>query len=287
MDHDSPKADFDGWIGREEECAETLTDTLVSRFRATFDMPPADERTGAPAPRLIHFCLCQPIAATSALGRDGHPAKGGFLPPIALPRRMWAGSDIRFQGQLRIGDRVRRHSRIARIDRKHGRSGSLYFVTVEHKIEGSDGSVDDRQTIVYRDLEPTASASTVPASPDRTTAQQGSYVSTMVPGTTLLFRYSALTFNSHRIHYDVPYACDEEGYADLVVHGPLQATLLYHHACRVRGCEPDGFSFRGQSPMLGAAPMELHGTDLPDGSMELWTARPAGPLATRAKALWA
>lgn len=287
MTDTTAQSGFDAWLGREEECSDSLTDTLVGRFRATFDLPSTSLQTGEPAPRLIHFCLCQPFATTASLGLDGHPAKGAFLPPIPLPRRMWASSDIRFSGDLRIGDRVTRQSRVAAIEEKTGRSGSLYFVTVEHHVEGSAGAVDDRQTIVYRDAETGSSAAPAPAASIAQTAPVGHSVSSIIPSSTLLFRYSALTFNGHRIHYDLPYAQGEEGYADLVVHGPLQATLLYQHATRHGGSEPSVFNFRGQSPIIGQQAIQLHATPISQGEMDLWTARRDAPVATKAKAVWA
>ncbi|PZQ63079.1 MAG: protein dehydratase [Sphingomonas taxi] len=272
-----------GWIGAEEVASDDLTPALAERFHATLGLPGDPPRDGQAAARLIHFCLCQPAAPMTALGEDGHPARGGFLPPVPLPRRMWAGSDIAFDGDLRVGDAVRRVSRIADVAVKQGRSGTLCFVTVDHRIESGDAIVvRDRQTIVYRALE-----NAVPATPPAP-APLGAAVVSLAPTAPLLFRYSALTFNGHRIHYDHPYATQVEGYPGLVVHGPLQATLLLHLASRKRaGRPPSRFSFRSLSTLFGDELMCLHAGKLTGDTMELWTARPQGPVAMQAQAHWA
>ncbi|PZO79989.1 MAG: protein dehydratase [Sphingomonas hengshuiensis] len=271
------------WIGREEVATDVLTPALAERFHTTLGLSGACPRAGDPAPRLIHFCLCQPAAPMDALGEDGHPARGGFLPPVPLPRRMWAGSDILFEGELRVGDTVRQLSRIADVVVKQGRSGTLCFVTVEHQVESGDAiAVRDRQTIVYRALDNGAPTTTRP-----TPAPLGAAVLSLVPTAPLLFRYSALTFNGHRIHYDHPYATGVEGYPGLVVHGPLQATLLLHLAIRERaGCLPRRFSFRSLSTLFGNDLMCLHAGKVAGDTMELWTTRPQGPVAMQAKAHW-
>jgi len=286
----NPSIDTDflrGWVGREEVVADHLTPALAEKFHATIDLPGDVARDGDVAPRLIHFCLCQPAVGMTALGEDGHPARGGFLPPVPLPRRMWAASEIVFTGDLRVGETVTRRSTVADVVVKNGRSGTLCFVTVDHAISGDRSGlvVQDRQTIVYRGLErasPTAQASAAP---------QGSTRATVRPTPTLLFRYSALTFNGHRIHYDQPYATQVEGYAGLVVHGPLQATLLLHFAARLNsGQAPDRFSFRSNSTLFDREDMVLHAGDLTmageGGSIALWTARNDGPTAMQAEAHW-
>ncbi|MCM8732079.1 MaoC family dehydratase N-terminal domain-containing protein [Hephaestia sp. GCM10023244] len=272
------------WIGGEEVAEEQLTPALVQRFQATFDLAGLPPQPGDIAPRLIHFCLCQPAAPTGALGEDGHPARGGFLPPVPLPRRMWAGSDIRFSGDLRVGDLVRRRSRVADVVVKQGRSGLLCFVTVDHHIDSAGTMrVEDRQTIVYR----AADTAGAPAAPVEDVAPTGVVAETVDPTPTLLFRYSALTFNGHRIHYDHPHVTESEGYPGLIVHGPLQATLLLQFATRQRdGIPPDRFIFRGQSPLFDGTPFVLHAGAAEADTMQLWTARSAGPIALIADASW-
>lgn len=269
------------WIGTEEAADDMLTPGLASRFSATLGLPAQEYRTGVAAPRLIHFCLAQPIVPTSTLAEDGHPARGGFLPPVPLPNRMWAGSDIIFAGDLIVGEEVRRVSRISDVAVKPGRTGTLCFVTVDHRITGaSGGSINDRQTIVYRE------ATSAPARPAET-APAGSTVQSIDPQPTLLFRYSALTFNAHRIHYDHPYATEVEGYPGLVVHGPLQATLLLHLAASEQGGRaPDGFTFKSVSPLYSNEALCLHAGPRTGDRMDLWSARPDGPFAMQAQARW-
>lgn len=268
------------WIGAEESMSDVLTPALCDRFRVTLGLA-GEAEAGRAAPRLIHFCLCRPVAAE--LGDDGHPARGGFLPPVPLPRRLWAGSDLRFTGDLPVGDTVRRTSRVADVQAKEGRTGPLCFVTVDHAFTGaSGGKVHDRQTIVYRGPAADRSAEIAP-----TPAPAGDTVVTLDPDPVLLFRYSALTFNGHRIHYDRPYAVEREGYPGLVVHGPLQATLLFHLAARLRGGDPpDRFTFRSASALFEHRRMNLNAAAEAHGAMELWTAAVDGPIAMRAQARW-
>lgn len=268
-----------GGIGRKERGSDRVTEELVRRFHATLGLPGTPGGEGEPAPRLIHWCLAKPAVVTAELGSDGHPKKGGFLPPVALPRRMWAGGDVQFFGDISVGDTVERVSCIADIKEKSGRTGLLYFVTVEHEIS-VDGAVRviERQDIVYRE------AASGPSPAVGEAAASGTVSRSVDASPILLFRYSALTFNGHRIHYDRPYATGVEHYPGLVVHGPLQATLLYHFATAQQGRPPQHFAFRGQSP-LADGPMRLHATP-GDHTMKLWTAPPGGPLAMSAEANW-
>lgn len=276
-----------GWIGREENVADHLTPALVQKFHATIDLPGKPPCVGDAAPRLIHFCLCQPVVGMNNLGADGHPARGGFLPPVPLPRRMWAGSDITFSGDLIVGEAVNRRSTVVDIVVKEGRSGTLCFVTVEHQISGDKSGVvaTELQSIVYRDMDGGSSGSSAQPAPD------GANKAEVLPSPTLLFRYSALTFNGHRIHYDEPYATQIEGYPGLVVHGPLQATLLLHFAAKLAdGVPPDGFVFRSTSTIFAGEEMLLLADGMvPNGTnrhMKLWTARKGGPVAMQAEASW-
>jgi 3-methylfumaryl-CoA hydratase len=274
-------AELQRWIGAKETAQDVLTPALAERFHATLSLEGDAPKQGDAAPRLIHFCLCQPAAPMSALGADGHPARGGFLPPVPLPRRMWAGSEIAFHGHLLVGDTVQRTSRVANVVAKEGKTGTLCFVTVDHSItvEG-DLRIEDRQTLVYRALQG------APAAVSPAPAPIGDTVAVVDPSPTLLFRYSAITFNGHRIHYDAPYATGVEGYPGLVVHGPLQATLLLHLASLVGGRQPDGFSFRSLSTLYDGEDMFLNAGKLQDGSLSLWTSRAGGPVAMQAEASW-
>ncbi|MCO5091005.1 MaoC family dehydratase N-terminal domain-containing protein [Bosea sp. (in: a-proteobacteria)] len=269
------------WIGRGEVAVDVLGEDLARKYHATMDFPGEAPRHGQAAPRLIHFCLAQPAAATAKLGPDGHPARGGFLPPVPLPRRMWAGGAFTFHGDLRVGDVVKRSSRIENVVLKEGRTGALCFVTVHHRIEANNALVlEERQDIVYRGVDaPGASAKPPPV------ADQGVHQRPMKAGATLLFRYSALTFNGHRIHYDRRYATEVEGYPGLVVHGPMQAALLYAYASELRGTPPRCFSFRGLSPLFDDDAFALHATEDRD-MLKVWTAKQDGPVCMAAEASW-
>jgi 3-methylfumaryl-CoA hydratase len=248
-------ADWSDWIGRTQEQTDLLTPALLARFRATIDSDDDDDI----APQAIHWCLCLPDAATNELGDDGHPRKGGWLPPIPLPRRMWASSKVIFHAPIRAGNAITRRSTIAKVSEKTGSNGSLIFVDIDHETfaEGSP-VVSERQTLVYRE------ASTAPPTPRPADIVQDlsewHWHKCVAPSEALLFRYSALTFNSHRIHYDRPYAVEAEHYRGLVVHGPLTATLLLDLAGRSLGINKlKQFSFRGQSPAFAGEPLHLVG----------------------------
>jgi 3-methylfumaryl-CoA hydratase len=253
-------SEWDGWIGREELRSDRVDAGHAARWLATLDR---DASVDAAVPQGFHFCLCLPDAPTARLGGDGHPQRdespASFLPPVPLPRRMWASSKIEFIAPLRLGEVVERRSRVASVTAKQGGSGSLVFVDVEHESAGEAGlAVREVQSLVYREAVPAGSPPAPPAPGDgRFDAAGWDAHRTLVPSETLLFRYSALTFNSHRIHYDLPYACGEEGYRGLIVHGPLTATLLLDLARRQLGDNAlRRFAFRGLTP--GVCGEELH-----------------------------
>ena len=242
------------WIKQEMVQDDVLTPSLLGRFRATLN----SAESGETAEQGIHWCLCLPDAATEALDRDGHPKRGGFLPPIALPRRMWAGSAVEFHAPIHSGARIERRSSISAIDEKQGGTGALVFVTIDHQTHANGTlAVSERQSIVYREASSSAAGPAEAGSPDLTAWP---WHSALTPSEPLLFRYSALTFNSHRIHYDRPYAVDVEGYRGLVVHGPLTATLLIDLVGRELGHNSlKRFSFRGQSPAYAGELLHLVG----------------------------
>lgn len=272
-------ADLRGWIGREECVTDIVSADLVRKFRAMLNQPDNPTTEGSIAPRLIHFCLGQPAVPPSGLGRDGHPARGGFLPPVALPRRMWAGGNLTFQREIRVGDVVRKLSRIENVTLKQGRSGPLCFVSVKHSFEVDRQPVlTEQQDIVYRGDEPGIIKPMLPA-------PQGQHQCPFETSTTTLFRYSALTFNGHRIHYDRRYAVEVEGYSGLVVHGPLQATALHDFATRLKGKPPANFSFRGLSPLIDDDACVLHAEETEE-AVRLWSAAKGGPIAMQAEARW-
>ncbi|MFE3825698.1 MaoC family dehydratase N-terminal domain-containing protein [Streptomyces sp. NPDC059092] len=258
---------YAAWQGRREEAEDTLSADTAAALAAVLDHDPAG--AGA-APLLAHWLCFLPRTPQSGLGADGHPRRGGFLPPVRLPRRMWAGGDLRFPGALRTGVPVRRTSVIAGVRESEGRGGPLVFVTVDHELRQEDALVlTERQDIVYRaaaGTDPAGSATARERAPEET-PPPGTWQRSLVPDPVLLFRYSALTFNAHRIHYDRPYALQEEGYPGLVVHGPLTATLLLDLYTRQRpGARVTGFRFRGVRPAFDGRELTLHGTPTEAGA---------------------
>lgn len=269
------------WIGREEVVVDRLSADLVRKYHATVDFPGDPPGEGEAAPQLIHFCLAQPAAPTAGLGPDGHPARGGFLPPVPLPRRMWAGGEISFLRELRVGQEICRVSRIENVQLKEGRTGALCFVTIRHLLVADNApAIEERQDVVYRGLDaPGAGGKALAPAP------KGAHRRTTRAEAPLLFRYSALTFNGHRIHYDRRYVTQIEGYPGLIVHGPLQAALLCNYALELRGERPTRFRFRGLSPLFDDDIFTLHASPLEDG-FKLWTATENGPVAMEAEAFW-
>lgn len=272
------------WIGNEKASAEYVSAGLVERFAATFDLQ-LDTQDGADSPAFIHWCLGQPAEPSHSLGADGHPERGGFLPPVPLPRRMWAGGEVIFHDSLRIGETMTRLSTISDVTTKTGRSGPLVFVTIKHDVS-SDGRhvLSERQNIVFRGAG--VSVTTKDGIPVVKPAPEGKHVATVKSAAPLLFRYSALTFNAHRIHYDAPYTRGVEGYPGLVVQGPLQATMLQQFAEKLQGAKPLQFRFRSLSPIFDTADFTLNATEEMDGTLKLWTAQIGGPAAMEAIAQW-
>jgi 3-methylfumaryl-CoA hydratase len=281
---DAPVPDIDHlktWIGRAETARDRVSPRLARELAATLDHDGPEPKAGEPAPLAVHWCLAPPAARQSALGPDGHPERGGFLPPVPLPRRMWAGSALVFHDRLRVGDAVERRSRIAEVALKEGRTGPLCFVAVDHELWTDRGlAVAERHDIVYRGP---AEPRTAPAAPAAAQAARWSRAMTADP--VLLFRYSALTFNGHRIHYDRTYATEVEGYPGLIVHGPLQATLLLEFAASIRGAAPTTFRFRGLTPLFDGRPFRLCADGAEDG-LALWIADAAGARTVEARASW-
>ena len=246
--------DWSAWVGREEQRSDVISEGLAARWLATMDRTAPD---GDLMPQAIHWSLCLPDAPTNALGSDGHPMRDespeSLLPPVTLPRRMWASSKVEFHIPFRIGDAAARVSKIVAIKEKSGGTGQLLFVDVLHEtFTGRGLAVREVQTLVYRDAPPPGAPPTPPEPGSGAFEASGwDAVRTVTPSEALLFRYSALTFNSHRIHYDLPYAQQQEGYRGLVVHGPLTATLLLDLAQRELGDNRlERFAFRGLSPAI-------------------------------------
>ena len=275
-------AGYEAWIGREELSTERILGSVVKAFAATLDLERSPQ-AGEPLPPGGQWLFFNPVARRSELGPDGHPRRGGFLPPIELPRRMWAGSRIRYLADLPIEAQAHRHSRILKIENKTGKRGALWFVTVQHTIT-CDGvpCISEEQDIVYREATPIGAPPGPAPTPHDGVPQ---WSRSVAPDTTLLFRYSALTFNGHRIHYDLAYARGEEGYPDLVVHGPLTATLLQQFALEQGAGRPLArFDFRGVTPLFVQRPFKLEGRQLEDGTLAVWARGPDGELAMSATA---
>jgi 3-methylfumaryl-CoA hydratase len=269
------------WIGKTEVIQDQITLAPLKAMAATLDRHDPAPQTGdgvAPCWQWLYFL---PLHPHGEIGVDGHPRRGGFLPPVPLPRRMWAGSRLDFRHALTAGDAVVRTSRIADVSAKQGRSGSLVFVRVRHEISDAQGiAIAEDQDIVYRDM-PRAGEPSVPAKAARTDEQ---FSRRIIPDPVLLFRYSALTFNGHRIHYDRPYATGEEGYPGLVVHGPLIATLLIDQLRREHpGARVTSFEFKATSPLFDTAHFDICGR-LDGGVSTLWARGPEGQLAMQASA---
>jgi 3-methylfumaryl-CoA hydratase len=267
------------WIGNQEQASDIITPELLKRFRATLGgYTPLTTKSGSQRPLGIHWCLALPAVTGRDLGEDGHPAKGGFLPPVPLPRRMWASSQIRFHRSPCIGAPIKRTSTIRDVVLKHSReSGPLVFVHVDHEFEQDlDVLIQDQQTIVYR--QPSVFKQALPQGPKNSV-----HSSEIHPDSTLLFRYSALTFNGHRIHYDNNYATNEEGYPGLVVHGPLMATLLMNLAQASQPSNPlREFTFRGVAPAFVDQALHLVTND--DGAEALEVRNHEGALIMSATA---
>ncbi|HEY6106240.1 MAG TPA: MaoC family dehydratase N-terminal domain-containing protein [Anaeromyxobacteraceae bacterium] len=271
------------WVGRQERRVDLVNPSHLAAWNATLDRDEPFPRDGDAAPPGFHWALFPPLARQSELGPDGHPRRGGFLPPIPLPRRMWAGSRVEFPRPLRVGERVEQVSQVAKVEEKSGRAGPLVFVTVRHTVSGAAGpAVEEEQDLVYRKV--SAATAATPAAPEP--APRAAWRRRIEPDDVLLFRYSALTFNGHRIHYDRRYATAAEGYAGLVVHGPLIATLLLDLLRReLPGRTVERFRFRGLRPTFDTSPFTVEGGpgDGPD-HLRLWSTDNQGQVGVEAEA---
>jgi len=275
------------WIGRSETQDDVAQLGPALRLAATLDRADLSARLESgrePLPPSWHWLYFLPCAQQSALAVDGHPAKGGFLPPVPLPRRMWAGSRLEFVETIAFGAALTRTSTISSVQNKSGRSGALTLVTVRHEVRSDDRlALSDEHDIVYREAPPPGSRPAAAPPPDGP-ARSADFRRTVVPDPVVLFRYSALTFNGHRIHYDRSYATGVEGYPGLVVHGPLQATLLLDLLSReLPAARVLRFTFRALAPLFDTAPFDVCGAR--DGTrVQLWTVAPDGHVAMDATA---
>ena len=272
------------WIGRSTEASDIVTAQLVKGLRATLFQEIGEPKPGDAAPFTVPWCLAQPVFPMSMLSQDGHPTRGGFLPPVPLPRRMWAGGELEFIDSLRVGDEAKRTSRIADVTMKTGSTGALCFVSVEHVVTTSRGTaIRERQDIVYRDVSSAPQAAPAkPAPPPPAAKHREAHMADPV----LLFRYSALTFNGHRIHYDRDYVTKVEGYPGLIFHGPLQASFIVELAAKLHGGKPPKkISYRGVQPLFEGSEFSINANETEAG-MEVWTANSAGQPTMKATATW-
>ncbi|MCX7891705.1 MAG: MaoC family dehydratase N-terminal domain-containing protein [Burkholderiales bacterium] len=273
------------WVGRSETVADVVTAAPFAALAATLDRSADRPAPGTPLPPLWHWLYFLPVVRRSELGPDGHPRRGGFLPPVALPRRMWAGGELAFHRPILVGDSVMRTSTIEDVTAKTGRSGALVFVRVRHEIRRADEAevaLTERHDIVYRDA---PKAGDAPPAPQRA-PEPAAWTKRWMPDDVLLFRYSALTFNGHRIHYDRRYATQVEGYPGLVVHGPLIATLLLDLLADVLpGARIARFAFRAVRPLFDTQAFDVCGAPEADGTtVRLWARDHEGALAMDATA---
>ena len=275
------------WVGRTTADTDSLSVRHARLMAATIDYPPGRIAAGEPLPPLWHWLYFLEGLTPSRLGRDGHPQRGGFLPPVPLANRMWAGGRVEFLEPPLLGQTVTKRSTIASVQHKAGRSGELVFVTVLHEIlRGESTIVREEQDLVYRDPHPRAAPAAAPArastgsGPGAATADVHAHADAgaeaqgdaaegageaagarpgraYLPDATMLFRYSALTFNGHRIHYDADYCREVEGYPGLVVHGPLNATMLAWRAQEASGRRLARFEYRGVRPAFAGSPIAL------------------------------
>jgi 3-methylfumaryl-CoA hydratase len=263
--------DLHAWIGRTESVDDIVTATPCAALSALLDRPAERPVVGTPLPPLWHWLYFLPLHRQAEIGPDGHARRGGFLPPVPLPRRMWAGSQFEFRAPLRVGDAITRLSTIEDVTTKQGRTGSLVFVKVRHEVRSNgaaEPAIVEHHDIVYREARQPGDVEPPPQAAEAGAPWQRD----IVPDDVLLFRYSALTFNGHRIHYDRKYVTEVEGYPGLIVHGPLIATLLMD---LLRTHLPDAsvqsFRFKAVRPTFDLHPFRVNGAPQADGkTVRLW-----------------
>lgn len=269
---------FDAWIGKKEVLSDFTHPRSVSMMQALLNQP---DNKISELPHLYQWFYFLPIVDSENLAEDGHPRKGGFLPPIPFPKRMWAGSRIEFIKPVLLSTNIRKESEITKIQFKSGKSGDMYFVTVKHSIFSNDTlAIVEEQDIVYR------AASNQPqtlkaGTPIAVTEKPYTYKKSFPVNTTTLFRYSALTFNSHKIHYDRPYATETEGYPGLVIHGPLLATLLLHTFKQENSDKKiSHFEFKAVNPVFDFNTFSIYGA-VQSNHAELWIEKSDGQIAMK------
>ena len=274
------------WLGRQEHHSDCLTIFPANALASSLN----DEHSfaeGDALPALWHWLYFLTAAKQSELGQDGHPHRGGFLPPVSLPRRMWAGGDLQWHRPLKLGGSLRRVSTIQSIEQKQGKTGELVFVKVLHEIFDAMGlAMKEVHDIVYRDHPNQQGQGQATSRANNVADQSHDFSKEIIPDSVLLFRYSALTFNGHRIHYDRQYATEQEGYPGLIVHGPLVATLL---AELLRKQKPRArwlsFRFKALAPMIDNQVLRLCGKAINATTYELWAENDQGSMNMTAQAV--
>ena len=280
--------DFTPWVGKRQTVSDIISPVQVRQMAATLnDAARMQQPDCAPLPAGWHWLYFNPLEIQSRLGPDGHPARGDFLPPVALERRMWAGSRLAWQRPFEVGMTVEKASEILKISHKTGRSGDMVFVTLAHRYSDARGIIlEEEHDIVYRDTPSADETAALQALGEKIRAgqhsfeRQGRHVQAVQPDPVMLYRYSAATFNGHRIHYDVDYCRTVEGYPGLVVHGPLIATLLLNFAENqvAPGRFIRTFEFKALRPTFDLSGFHLNATpaDSPDEGLNIWSTNNTG-----------
>jgi 3-methylfumaryl-CoA hydratase len=272
------------WIGNDEIAFDEVSQSLEARFRATLDEDPGNPQKGEIASSGLHWALAPAVVKSSLLGKDSHPKKGEFLPPVPLPRRMWAGCRTHFLKPLKIGDLVKKRSSVVDINLKDGKSGLLCFVTANYEFFVDDQlMIKEDHDLVYRDYN--KEDKTIFVKNDLPFVKSD-YEEKIFAHPTMLFRYSAITFNGHRIHYDYPYSTEEEGYKDLVFHGPLQATLMLRAAEKYKKAKVKSFSHRGVAPVYANDDLIINIKNKPNDSLNCFTSTKDAGMTMKAEAIF-
>ena len=272
------------WIGNDEIAFDEVSQSLEARFRATLDEDPGNPQKGEIASSGLHWALAPAVVKSSLLGKDSHPKKGEFLPPVPLPRRMWAGCRTHFLKPLKIGDLVKKRSSVVDINLKDGKSGLLCFVTANYEFFVDDQlMIKEDHDLVYRDYNKEDKTRFVK---NDLPFVKSDYEEKIFAHPTMLFRYSAITFNGHRIHYDYPYSTEEEGYKDLVFHGPLQATLMLRAAEKYKKAKVKSFSHRGVAPVYANDDLIINIKNKPNDSLNCFTSTKDAGMTMKAEAIF-
>ena len=272
------------WIDNDEIAFDEVSQSLEARFRATLDEDPGNPQKGEIASSGLHWALAPAVVKSSLLGKDSHPKKGEFLPPVPLPRRMWAGCRTHFLKPLKIGDLVKKRSSVVDINLKDGKSGLLCFVTANYEFFVDDQlMIKEDHDLVYRDYN--KEDKTIFVKNDLPFVKSD-YEEKIFAHPTMLFRYSAITFNGHRIHYDYPYSTEEEGYKDLVFHGPLQATLMLRAAEKYKKAKVKSFSHRGVAPVYANDDLIINIKNKPNDSLNCFTSTKDAGMTMKAEAIF-